>query len=54
MPVPKHDKFVVDAAFLAPGYKGIAQFVSVVVREQPFYGRVYGINVGLFCMIRED
>lgn len=47
MPVPEHDEFVVDAAFLAPGYEGIAQFVGMMVGEQPLDGRADGVEVGL-------
>ena len=52
MPRPKHDKFVVYAAFFAPGNEGITQFVCMVVREQSFDGRVDGIDVGLFCLLK--
>ena len=47
MSVPKHNKFVIDAALLAPGNEGIAQLVCMVVRKQPFDGCVDGIDVGL-------
>ena len=48
MSVPKHGKFMVYAAFLAPGNEGIAQLVCMVVRKQPFDGCVDGIDIGLF------
>lgn len=36
----------------APGYKGIAQFVGMVVRKQSFDGCVDGIDVGLLCLLK--
>lgn len=36
----------------APGYKGIAQFVRVMVREQSFDGCVDGIDVGQFRLFK--
>lgn len=54
MPVPEHDKFVVDAAFLATRDEGIAQLVGVMVGEQPLDGRADGIEVGLFRLFKVD
>ena len=45
MPIPEHEKFVVNAAFPCPGNEGMAQFVRAA-GEQPPYGYTDGIGVG--------
>lgn len=54
MPVPEHDKFVVDAAFLATRDEGIAQLVGVMVGEQPLDGCADGVEVGLLRFFKVD
>ena len=48
MPVPEHDDFGVDAAFLATGDKGISKLVGVMIREKAFEGGPQLIDVDVF------
>lgn len=54
MPVPEHDEFVVDAALFAARDEGIAQFVGMMVGEQPLDGRADGVEVGLLRFFKVD
>ena len=48
MPVPEHDDFRVDAAFLATGDKGISKLVGVMIREKAFESGTQLIDVDVF------
>lgn len=54
MPVPEHDEFVVDAALFAARDEGIAQFVGMMVGEQPLDGRADGVEVSLLRFFKVD
>ena len=52
MPVPKHYKLVVDAAFFATGDKRISKFVRMVIGKEPCKQRANGIGIGVFCFFK--
>ena len=54
MPVPQHDEFVVDAAFLATGDEGVPKFVSMVMREKPFDHCIDSIEICFFRLFKVD
>lgn len=54
MSVPEHDKLKVTSAFLATADKGIAKFVNVSFRKNPFYGVRQCFAGSRFCFFKID
>ena len=51
---PKHHRFEVAPCFLAARDEGIAQFMGMMVGEQPLDGRADGVEVGLLRFFKVD
>ena len=45
MPRPKHDRFEIAPCFFRPGNEGIAEFMGMMLGEQPLKRRLYRTQI---------
>ena len=54
MPRPEHDRFEIAPCFLCPGNVGIAEFMGMMLVEQPLECRLYRTQVNGLCFFEID